>query len=54
LGVAESARDIAPDLVRDKSAPRDRRTHAGKMETVLRAAQLAHGAMIAAVERNAP
>lgn len=54
LGVAESARDIALDLVRGKPASHDRRALAGQMDTALRAAQLAHGAMIAAVERNAP
>ncbi len=54
LGVAESARDVALSLARKRPACSDLRNLAGRMDTALRAAQLAHGAMVAAVERNAP
>jgi indole-3-acetate monooxygenase len=54
VGVAESARDIALDLARRRPVSPDLMHLAGRMDTALRAAQLAHGAMIAAVERNAP
>jgi indole-3-acetate monooxygenase len=54
LGVAESARDMAVDLARQRPVSSDMMHLAGRMDTALRAAQLAHGAMIAAVERNAP
>ena len=54
LGVAENARDIAIALARKRPATHDLRNLAGRMDTQLRAAQLAHGAMVAAVERNAP
>jgi indole-3-acetate monooxygenase len=54
VGVAESARDIALDLARRKPVTSDVMHLAGRMDTALRAAQLAHAAMIAAVERNAP
>jgi indole-3-acetate monooxygenase len=54
LGVAESARDMAVDLARQRPVSSDIMHLAGRMDTALRAAQLAHGAMIAAVERNAP
>jgi indole-3-acetate monooxygenase len=54
LGVAESARDIALDLARRRPAGPHTLDLAGRMETSLRAAQLAHGAMVAAAEANEP
>ncbi len=54
LGVAESARDIALDLARRKRPGPGLLDIAGRMETSLRAAQLAHRWMIEIVERNAP
>jgi indole-3-acetate monooxygenase len=54
LGVAESARDIALDLARRKPPSHHLLGLAGRMETQLRAARLAHGAMLDAVERDAP
>jgi alkylation response protein AidB-like acyl-CoA dehydrogenase len=54
LGVAESSRDIAIGLAKNKSAKgHDLRT-AGRMETELTAARLAHESMLAAVRLNAP
>jgi alkylation response protein AidB-like acyl-CoA dehydrogenase len=54
LGVAESARDIAIALAK-RRPPNAHITHlAGRMDTALRAAQLAHRWMIEIVERNAP
>jgi indole-3-acetate monooxygenase len=52
LGVAESARDIAIDIAKRKPEPD--LSLAGRMETELRAAQLAHHWMLDAVARNAP
>lgn len=54
LGVAESARDIAVDMARKKPATPHLLDLAGRMDTALRAAQIAHGAMVAAAERNDP
>lgn len=54
LGVAESARDLALDLARRRPVTADLMQLAGRMDTALRAAQLAHQAMIAAAECNAP
>lgn len=54
LGVAESARAIALGLARHKPATRDVVNLAGRMETALRAAQLAHRHMVETAERNAP
>jgi indole-3-acetate monooxygenase len=54
LGVAESARDLALDLARRKAPNRHLLDLAGRMETRLRAARLAHDAMLDAAERNAP
>ncbi|MDQ2633746.1 MAG: acyl-CoA dehydrogenase family protein [Pseudomonadota bacterium] len=54
LGVAESARDIAVDLARKKPATSHAINLAGRMDTSLRAAQIAHRHMIATVEENAP
>lgn len=54
LGVAESARDIAVELARKKPANPHTVSLAGRMDTSLRAAQLAHGHMIATAEQNPP
>jgi len=54
LGVAESARDIAIDLARKKPANQHATSLAGRMDTALRAAQMAHRHMIATVGQNAP
>ena len=52
LGVAESARDIAIDLAGKKPPTQHTVDLAGRMETSLRAAQIAHRHMIATVEAN--
>lgn len=52
LGVAEGARDIAVNIA--KSKPQSDTTVAGRMDTELRAAQLAHRWMLDTVARNAP
>ena len=54
LGVAESARDIALGMAKRRAADPHVVTLVGQMETELRAAQYAHAAMIATVERGAP
>jgi indole-3-acetate monooxygenase len=54
LGVAESARDIAVDLATKKPATAHATNLAGRMDTSLRAAQIAHRHMVATVEQNAP
>ena len=54
LGVAESARDIAIELAKKKPANPHLVNLAGRMDTSLRAAQLAHRHMVATVEQNAP
>lgn len=55
LGVAEHARDIAIGLARKKTASNPHLVDlAGRMETSLRAAQIAHRHMIATAEQNAP
>jgi alkylation response protein AidB-like acyl-CoA dehydrogenase len=54
LGVAESARDIAIDMAKKKGPNKYTIDLAGRMETELRAAQLAHESMLAAVRRNQP
>jgi alkylation response protein AidB-like acyl-CoA dehydrogenase len=54
LGVAESARDIAIDMAKKKGPNKYTIDLAGRMETELRAAQLAHASMLAAVNRNKP
>jgi len=54
LGVAERARDIALELAQKKSSNPIALDLAGKMETSLRAAQLAHRWMLDTVELNAP
>ena len=52
LGVAESARDIAIDIAKRK--PKPDLSLAGRMDTELRAAQLAHRWMLDTVARNTP
>lgn len=52
LGVAESARDIAVVVAKDK--PQVDVSLAGRMDTELRAAQIAHRWMLDMVARNAP
>ena len=54
LGVAESARDIALGLAKRKGPTHDMINLAGRMDTSLRAAQLAHRWMIKTAERNEP
>jgi alkylation response protein AidB-like acyl-CoA dehydrogenase len=52
LGVAESARDIAVEIAKSKTGPD--LSLAGRMDTELRAAQMAHRWMLDIVARNAP
>lgn len=54
LGVAESARDIAIDMARKKGPNTHQIELAGRMETNLRAAQIAHKRMIEVAEWNNP
>lgn len=54
LGVAESARDIAIDIAKKKPESESMLNLAGRMDTALRAAQLAHRSMVETVERNTP
>jgi alkylation response protein AidB-like acyl-CoA dehydrogenase len=54
LGVTESARDIAIGLAKRKAPSKHAIALAGRMETELTAARLAHESMLAAVRRNAP
>lgn len=54
LGVADAAREIALGLAKRRVMTPDLLALAGRMETELRGAELAHGGMLAAVERNAP
>ncbi|WP_051469424.1 acyl-CoA dehydrogenase family protein [Chelativorans sp. J32] len=54
LGVAESARDIAVQLAKRKEPTSYSLDLAGRMDTSLRAAQLAHRWMLETVARNAP
>lgn len=54
LGVAESARDIALEVARKRRPDLNVTQLAGKMETELRGAQLAHASMLAAVRSNKP
>jgi indole-3-acetate monooxygenase len=54
LGVAESARDIAVGLAKRKPPGRHAIDLAGRMDTELTAARLAHESMLAAVRLNAP
>jgi alkylation response protein AidB-like acyl-CoA dehydrogenase len=54
LGVAESARDIALSLAKQKQATRHVLELAGRMDTELTAARLAYESMMGAVRPNAP
>ena len=54
LGVAESARDIALALAKRKGPSHDMVNLAGRMDTSLRAAQIAHQWMVKTTERNDP
>src|SRR5260221_13358775 len=54
LGVAESARDIAIGLAKKRMATPYLVELAGQVDTELRAAQMAHQSMVAAVKRNDP
>jgi alkylation response protein AidB-like acyl-CoA dehydrogenase len=54
LGVAEHARDLAIDLAKRKPPTSYSIELAGRMETALRAARLAHRWMLEVVARNAP
>ena len=54
LGVAESARDIALTLAKRKQSTNHIIALAGRLETELTAARLAHESMLAAVRLNAP
>jgi len=54
LGVAESARDLAISLAKRKPANHSTIELAGRMDTELAAARLAHEFMLAAIRLNAP
>nr|CAD6608431.1 acyl-CoA dehydrogenase [Rhizobium sp. TCK] len=54
LGVAESARDLAVEAARKRPVSDDTTRLAGRMETELRAAQLAHRWMLDVAMRNSP
>ena len=54
LGVAESARDTAIELAKRRQPSRHVVELAGRMDTELTAARLAHESMLAAVRLNAP
>lgn len=54
LGVAESARDIAIAMAKKRPPSHHVTELAGKMDTSLRAAQIAHRYMLEVVARNAP
>lgn len=54
LGVAEHARDIAVKVAQARTPTEDILHLAGRMDTALRAARLAHDWMLCAAERNAP
>jgi alkylation response protein AidB-like acyl-CoA dehydrogenase len=54
LGVAESARDIAVGLAKRKQPTHHTLNLAGRMETELTAARLAHESMLSAVRLNSP
>ncbi|KIT18104.1 acyl-CoA dehydrogenase family protein [Jannaschia aquimarina] len=54
LGIAESAREIAIGLAGMKPVSHRRQSIAGRMDTALTAARLAHEHMIATVERDSP
>jgi alkylation response protein AidB-like acyl-CoA dehydrogenase len=54
LGVAERARDIAVGIAKRRAPGEDMLQIAGRMDTALRAARLAHEWMLATTDRNAP
>ncbi|WP_274627932.1 acyl-CoA dehydrogenase family protein [Arvimicrobium flavum] len=54
VGVAESARDIAIGLAKKKPINAHAVELAGRMDTALRGAQMAHRSMVEAAERNEP
>jgi indole-3-acetate monooxygenase len=54
LGTAERARDVAVEIAKARPPREDTLSLAGRMETALRAARLAHAWMVSVVERNAP
>jgi alkylation response protein AidB-like acyl-CoA dehydrogenase len=54
LGVAESARDIAIGLAKRRTPSRHTIDLAGRMDTELTAARLAHESMMAAIRLNSP
>lgn len=54
LGVAESARDIAVELAKKRRRDGSVVSLVGRMDTELRGAQLAHGAMVTAAKSNDP
>jgi indole-3-acetate monooxygenase len=54
LGVAESARNLALALAKKRRPDRHVVDLVGRMDTELRAAQMAHSYMLAVVNRNAP
>jgi alkylation response protein AidB-like acyl-CoA dehydrogenase len=54
LGVAESARDLAIAIAKKKSPNQHTIQLAGRMDTELTGARLAHESMLAAVRRNEP
>jgi alkylation response protein AidB-like acyl-CoA dehydrogenase len=54
LGIADRACEIALELARKRPMTPELRGLAGRMMTELRGAELAHEAMVAVVERNAP
>ncbi|WP_226627573.1 acyl-CoA dehydrogenase family protein [Alloyangia pacifica] len=54
LGVAERARDLAVEIAARRPASRLLRDRAGRMETALHTARLAHADMVATCELNTP
>lgn len=54
LGIAENARDIAINMVRGKTSSEHTIGLIGRMDTALRAAQLAHRWMLEVAAKNAP
>jgi alkylation response protein AidB-like acyl-CoA dehydrogenase len=54
LGVAEGARDVALGLAGCKAPTEDKLNLAGRMDTALRAAQMAHRHMVETAQKNAP
>ena len=54
LGVAEGARDLAIELAGRRAPTEDKLNLAGRMDTALRAARLAHRHMVETAQRNEP